>query len=42
MTNFTELNSKEMNRVNGGSASVILGPAIAPLLVYTLIRRLAK
>ena len=42
MTNFTELNSKEMNRVNGGSASVILGPVIGPVIAYAIIKRFMK
>ena len=43
MTNFTELNAKEMNKVNGGSTVMgLLGPAITPILIYTLVKRIVK
>lgn len=41
--NFTDLNSKEMNKVNGGSAAVsVLGPVLGPVIAYTLIKRFIK
>lgn len=41
--NFTDLNSKEMDKVNGGSAVVTtLGPVLAPVIAYALIKRFIK
>ncbi|WP_295069982.1 bacteriocin [Ruminococcus sp.] len=42
MTKFTELNSKEMNKVNGGSVSIV-GPALGPVILASyLISKLFK
>lgn len=41
MTNFTELNSKEMTKTNGG-VSVVLGPVIGPVIAYAIIKRFMK